>query len=199
MARKPAKLADRIVDAAIALAEEEGVGWGGVRLRVVAERLGVKLTDVAAHYRDLDAVANAWFGRATAAMLAPPPRGFAGLPAENRLHLEMMRWFDALSAHKRVTGEMLAAKMHPPHPHHWVPMVFDLSRTVQWLRDAAGLDAGGRRRQVEEIGLTALFVATLRYWLRDASPNQEMPREGLARRLARADALMARLWPAAEA
>ena len=193
MARRPAKLEDRIVDEAIALAEE--TGWGSVRLRMVAERLGVKLTDVAAHYRDLDAVANAWIGRATAAMLAPPPRGFAKLPAENRLHLVMMRWFDALSRHKRVTGEMLAVKLHPPHPHHWLPMVFDLSRTVQWLREAAALDAGGRRRQLEEIGLTALFVATLRYWLRDASPNQEMTREWLARRLARADTLMARLWP----
>jgi len=193
MARKPAKLQDRIVDEAIALAEE--AGWGSVRLRVVAERLGIKLTDVAAHYRDLDAVANAWFGRATKAMLAPPPKRFATLATEHRLHLVMMRWFDALSGDKRVTSEMLAAKMHPPHPHHWLPMVFDLSRTVQWLRDAAGLDAGGRRRQLEEIGLTALFVATLRYWLRDGSADQEMTREWLARRLARADALMARLWP----
>ena len=197
MARRPAKLEDRIVDEAIALAEP--IGWGNLRLRVVAERLGVKLTEVHAHYRDLDAVANAWFGRATKAMLAPPPRGFAKLPAEHRLHLMMMRWFDALSAHKRVTGEMLAVKLHAPHPHHWAPLVFDLSRTVQWLRDAAGLDAGGRRRQLEEIGLTALFVATLRYWLRDASSNQEMTREWLARRLARADTLMARLWPPDEA
>ena len=193
MARKTTKLEDRIVDEAIALAEQ--AGWGSVRLRIVAERLGVKLTDVSALYRDLDAVANAWFGRATAAMLAPPPRRFAKLPAEHRLHLVMMRWFDALSGHKRVTGEMLAAKMHLPHPHHWLPMVFDLSRTVQWLRDATGLNAGGRRRQLEEIGLTALFVATLRYWLKDDSAGQEMTRERLARRLARADALMARLWP----
>ncbi len=193
MARKTNKLEDRIVEQAIALADE--AGWGNVRLRVVAERLDVPLTDVLKHYRDLDAVANAWFGRATTAMLAPAPKRFAKLPAENRLHLVMMRWFDALKGHKRVTGEMLAVKLHAPHPHHWVPMVFDLSRTVQWLRDATGLDAGGRRRQLEEIGLTALFVATLRTWLKDDSPNQEMTREWLARRLARADALMARLWP----
>ena len=90
---------------------------------------------------------------------------------------------------------MLAAKLHPPHPHHWMPLIFDLSRTVQWLREAALLDATGRRRQIEEIGLTALFLATLRYWLRDESPSQEMTRAFLARRLARADGLMARLWP----
>ncbi len=192
MARK-AQLKVRIVDAAIDLAEE--IGWGNLRMRLVAERLGVPLTDVLAHYRDLDAVANAWFGRAWKAMLAAPPEGFAALPARERIHIVMMRWFDALEAHRRVTGEMLAAKMHPPHPHHWAPMIFNLSRTIQWLRDVAILDAGGRRRQVEEIGLTALFLVTLRYWLGDESPDQERTRAFLARCLDRADRLMARLWP----
>ncbi len=190
---RQAKLRDRIVDAALDLAEEDG--WGGLRLRRVARRLGVPLGDVLAEFRDADAVANAWFARATAAMLAPPPRGFAGRPAAARIEWVMLRWFDALAPRRAVTGGMLAAKLHPPHPHHWMPLIFDLSRTVQWLREAALLDATGRRRQTEEIGLTALFLATLRYWLRDESPSQEMTRAFLARRLARADGLMARLWP----
>jgi hypothetical protein len=81
--------------------------------------------------------------------------------------------------------------MWPFHPHHYVPMVFNLSRTIQWLRDAAGLDAGGRRRQIEEIGLTGLFLATLAVWARDDTPGQERTRRFLDRRLARADMLMA--------
>ncbi len=192
MARKT-KLEQRIVDTAIDLAEE--IGWGGLRLRLVAERLGVPLSDALAHYRDLDAVADAWFDRAWKAMLAAPPKGFAALPATERIHIVMMRWFDALEPHRRVTGEMLAAKMHAPHPHHWAPMIFNLSRTIQWLREAAILDAGGRRRQVEEIGLSALFLATLRCWLGDGTPDQERTRAFLARRLDRADRLMARVWP----
>src|SRR5512147_760487 len=60
---------DRIVDAAIALAEE--VGWENVRLRIVAERLGVSLTEISSHFRDLDAVADAWFARARQEMLVP--------------------------------------------------------------------------------------------------------------------------------
>ncbi len=192
MTRK-APLEERIVDTAIDLAEE--TGWGGLRLRLVAGRLGVPLTDVLACYRDLDAVADAWFGRAWKAMLAAPPKDFAARPATERIHIVMMRWFDALEPHRRVTGEILAAKAHPPHPHHWAPMIFNLSRTVQWLREAAILDAGGRRQQVEEIGLTALFLATLRCWLGDGSPDQERTRAFLARRLDRADRLMARLWP----
>ena len=187
------KLRDRIVDAALDLAEADG--WDAVRLRRVARRLDVPLGDVLGEFRDADAVANAWFARATAAMLAPPPRGFAKRPAAERIERVMMRWFDALAPRRQVSGEMLAAKLHPPHPHHWIPLVFDLSRTVQWLREAALLDATGRRRQVEEIGLTALFLATLRHWLADESPGQAATRAALARRLARADGLMARFWP----
>ena len=187
------KLRDRIVDTALDLAEEDG--WGAVRLRRVADRLGLPLAALSAEFRDTDAVANAWFARATAAMLAPPPRGFAGRPAAERLERIMLRWFDARAPRRRVTGAMLAAKLHPPHPHHWIPLVFELSRTVQWLREAALLDATGRRRQIEEIGLTALFLATLRHWLADESPGQKATRAALARRLARADGVVARLWP----
>ena len=190
-----AHLKARIVDTAIELAED--VGWGNVRLREVARRLGISLAELETLYRDQDAIANAWFGRAWRAMLVPPPQDFEAMPAEERLHLIMMRWFDALASHRKVTGQMLKEKLHLPHAHHWVPMIFNLSRTIQWLRDAAILDAGGRRRQIEEIGLTMLFLATLAVWQRDRSPGQEDTRAFLRRRLAGADRAMVRLWGAA--
>ena len=188
------ELPERILEAAIELAET--AGWENLRLREVAERLGVPLAAVVGHYRDLDAVADAWFARGWQAMLAPPPPGFDTQPAEERLHCMMMRWFDALAPHRRVTGEMLRTKLYPSHPHHWVPMIFNLSRTIQWLREATKLDAGGRRRQVEEVGLTALFLAALSVWLRDESAGQARTRDWLRRRLADSDRLMARLWGA---
>jgi len=188
----PDPLADRIVDETLALAETEG--WEKVRLRLVAARCGVPLSEVLSHYRDIDAVANAWFRRAWAAMLAPAPDGFMDLPAEERLHLVFMRWFDALAPHRRVSVEMIRAKIYPSHPHHWVPLIFNLSRTIQWVRDAAGLDATGFRQQVEEVGLTLLFLATLAVWARDGSDGQERTRDFLRRRLARADRRMTGLF-----
>ena len=181
----------RIVDETIALAEE--IGWSRVRLRLVAERLDLSLAELQTHFRDLDAVANAWFERAWQAMLAPTPEGFADQPAADRLHLLLMRWFDALAPHRTVTHQMLGEKLYLSHPHHWVPMIFNLSRTIQWLRDAALLDAEGRRRQIEEIGLTALFLTTLAVWRRDDTPDQERTRRFLELRLARADRTMGRL------
>src|SRR5918995_916642 len=47
---------DRIVDAALELAEERG--WANVRLYQVAERAEASLAAIGAEFRDLDALAN---------------------------------------------------------------------------------------------------------------------------------------------
>ena len=192
--RKVEDLGPRIVDNAVDLAEE--VGWSGVRLRDVANRLKISLAELRTHYRDLDAVSDAWFARAIDAMLAPPPKKFLEQPAEIRLFILLMRWFDALAPHRKVTGQMVREKLYPAHPHHWVPIIFDLSRTIQWLRDAAALDAVGRRRQVEEVGLSVLFLATFSVWLNDETPDQEHTRAFLRHRLVVADRAMVRLFGA---
>ena len=188
---KKAPTADQILDQALLMAEDEG--WGNLRLRRIAEALDCSLADIEKHYRDLDAVANAWFGKAWAAMLAPVEEGFFEKPVAERLYILITRWFDALAPHHSVTAEMLSGKLYLGHPHHWVPMIFDLSRTIQWLREAAKLDAGGRQRQFEEIGLSGLFLLTLSHWCRDKSENQEQTRDFLWRALKRSDrALVAR-------
>ncbi len=188
-------LSAQIVDRAVEMAQD--CGWGDLKLRQVAEDLGVPLAEVYRHYRDLDAVADAWFARALQEMLRPPEPGLADLPARERLYLVLLRWFDANEPRRRVVGEMIRTKLHPPHPHHWVPMIFSLSRLIQWLREVALLEAGGRRRQAEEVGLTLLFLATLRVWLGDSSEDQDITRRFLRRRLERADRWMARCWPPA--
>jgi DNA-binding transcriptional regulator YbjK len=52
----PQSLRDRIVDAAIDLAEREG--WEHLRLWKVVERCGVDLTGVLSEFRDIDAVST---------------------------------------------------------------------------------------------------------------------------------------------
>ena len=74
-------------------------------------------------------------------------------------------------------------------------LIVRLSRTVQWLWEAARLDAAGWRKDLEEIGLSLLFAATVVHWLGDRSENQERTRRFLGRRLAAADTLMALLSP----
>lgn len=176
---------ERVVQEALHQAERHG--WQAVRLTEVAARLEAPMTQVLAEFRDLDAVADAWFRRGWEAMLAEKPGEFDHWSEAQRLEYCLMAWFHALADHRRVSVEMLRTKAHPPHPHTWVPMVFDLSRTVQWWREAARLEAryGSSRARLEEMMLTALFLATLAVWARDESSGQTRTRRFLEKRLAR--------------
>jgi hypothetical protein len=75
-------------------------------------------------------------------------------------------------------------------------MVFDLSRTIHLLREAALLEAryGSRRANMEEVGLTWLFLATLAVWTRDPTAGQARTRRFLRRRLREADRAMTTIW-----
>ena len=90
--------ADRIVDAAIALAEERG--WENVRLYLIAERLGIGLDEIGRQFRDLDAIANAWFGRARRQLLRLPV-GLAAQPLESRYG------FHLVEVEQRIEGRQL--------------------------------------------------------------------------------------------
>jgi AcrR family transcriptional regulator len=177
-------LKGRILDAALALAEERG-RWSAVRLHDVADRLAISPAEALEHYRDLDAVADAWFGRALAAMVGPKPAGFLDEPEWRRIEIALLQWFDTLAPHRRVSAQMLGGKLHLSHPHHWMPMIFSLSRTIHWLREAARLPAeyGTRKASREEVRLTALFMATLMVWVGDDSAGQERTRRFLRREL----------------
>ncbi|PMR77641.1 TetR family transcriptional regulator [Billgrantia endophytica] len=186
----PATFTHQVVDEAVRQAEE--LGWQAVRLTEVARGLELSMSAVLAEFRDMDAVANAWFKRGWKAMLAEKPETFDDWPERVRIEHCLLAWFDTYAAHRRVTVQMLRTKAHLPHLHTWVPMAFDLSRTVQWLREAARLEAryGTRRAQVEEIALTSLFLATLAVWSSDSSEGQSRTRRFLQRRLKRGERWM---------
>ena len=176
-------LRDLVVDTALIMAEEKG-SWSAVRLHDVADRLSVPTPKVLDEYRDLDAVADAWFLRGLKAMVGPKPADFMDQPEWRRVEICMLAWFDKLAEHRAVSAQ-LEGKLHLSHPHHWVPMIFSLSRTIQWLREAAQLPAvyGSRRAQREEVGLTALFLGALMIWTRDKTASQERTRRFLRREL----------------
>ena len=173
-----------ILDAALEIAEEKG-RWSAVRLHDVADRLHIRVSEALDHYRDLDSVADAWFLRGLKAMVGPKPADFMQQPAWRRIEICLLAWFDALAPHQRVTAQILRGKLHLSHPHHWVPVIFNLSRVIHWLREAAQLPAryGTRRASIEEVTLTAVFVAALLIWTRDDSVGQERTRGFLQREL----------------
>ncbi len=182
-------LADRIVDAALAQAGK--IGWERVHLHELARELGVPLAEIRRHYRELDDVANAVLARAEIAMLAIAEEPeHAALPPPDRIYRAIDAWLKALAPHRKAVRAMLLYKLRPPHLHLAADLLIALSQSVQWLREAARLDATGRQKQLEETGLTLLFATTVASWLVDRSPDQRRTRERLRRRLMCCDRLL---------
>src|SRR5262245_48565157 len=177
-----------VLDAALALADE--IGWRNVTARAMGARLGGGPDLVQAHYRDLDAVADAWFSRTLSQALAEP--GDTALPFDERLARVFGRWLDALAPHRDASLAMIQAKLYPSHPHHWMPLVFNLSRLVQWMLDAAACQATGRRRQATEVAVSALVPAVLWRWRRG---DDQAVKDFVGDRLRQMERRLDRIWP----
>ncbi len=186
MAAKSAS--ERILDSALELAGRKS--WESLRLHDVAAELQMSLNDLRAHFREKEDLTDAWFDRADAAMLREAARGgFAELPTRARLQRLIMAWLSALAPHRRVTRQMICGKFEPGHLHYQYAGLQRVSRTVQWLREAAQRDVVQPWRAVEETALTAIYLATFFYWMRDDSENAARTAAFLDKLLTRAERL----------
>jgi AcrR family transcriptional regulator len=179
---------DLIVDAAMSLAETKG--WEAVRLHEVATNLAISLDDIREEFSEKDQLVDAWFDRADSAMLVEAARSATlELNCQQRMHRSIMAWLNALSSHRKVTRQMILGKLEPGHIHIQIPGLLRISRTVQWLREAAGYDASFPRRAVEETAHTTIYLATFSYWMFDDSLQSERTARFLQNQLERADLL----------
>jgi len=181
----PAQASD-ILDRALELGEQRG--WDAVHLYDVARAMGITLADVQRHFAHKDALAEAWFDRADAALLAlPQAPGWMTLTPRQRLHAAVCAWLDALAPHRGLTVTMLRYKFQPEHLHLQAREVMRISRTVQWMRDVAHLPETGWRRELGEAALTAIYLSTFARWLADGSPGSQRTRAWLDRLLSMAE------------
>lgn len=179
---------DAIVDAAIELAESSS--WEAVRLFDVAVKMKISLDDIRFHFREKEELVDAWFDRADSAMLKLSENAdFLVMPHQERLNDLIMAWLNTLSVHRNVTRQMIGAKLEPGHIHIQIPAVMRVSRTVQWVREAAQRDATYVRRALEETVLTTIYLAAFVYWMNDVSNDSQNTREFLRHKLQLAETL----------
>lgn len=178
----------QILDKALQLAAK--TSWEQLTLQQVALAMQISLADIYRHFRTKDELVDAWFDRADIALLSA--KITKELPASARLQQAIQHWLAALTPYHKLSGQMLLYKLEPGHIHLQLAGVLRISRTVQWLREAAGLTASGMARIGQELALTSLFVAVFIYWLNDSSANQQHSLALLQRKLQCADAL--KLW-----
>ncbi|GMR03606.1 MAG: TetR/AcrR family transcriptional regulator [Gammaproteobacteria bacterium] len=186
MATKSAR--DKIVDTALALAEQRS--WEAVRLHDVAAELGITLDGVRAHFREKEDIVDAWFDRADRAMLEDAAKpDFLSLAPRGRLQRVIMAWLSALAPHRRPARQMICNKFEPGHIHYQFSGLLRVSRTVQWMREAAHRDATLPWRAFEETTLTCVYLMTFFYWMRDGSEGSNRTATFLDQLLGRAERL----------
>lgn len=189
------ELRELIVDKAIVIAERSS--WEAVRLFDVATELNISLDDIRIHFREKEDLVDAWFDRADGQMLnAAEIVEFQSLSSRERLQHLIMAWLDALAAHRMVTRQMIGAKLEPGHLHIQIPAIMRISRTVQWMREAAQRDATFVRRALEETALTTIYLATFTHWMQDTSENSQRTRDFLEHKLLLAESLDNRIYGA---
>ncbi len=179
-------LTTKIVDAALTLAERRS--WESVRLHEVAAAADVSLAEMREHVRDKEDLVEAWLDRADAAMLqrAAEP-DFTQWPPRERLKRIVLSWLEALEPKRRVTRQMVLSRCAPGRLDVQIPAILRLGRTVQWMREAAGLRESGIRRLLAEAALASILVATFVYWLRDDSADSAGTRDLLDTLLEKAE------------
>lgn len=182
MATKKQNLKQQIVDTALNLADKSS--WEAVRLHDIADELKISLEDIRQYFREKEDIIDAWFDQADKAMLTMrDTRGFDNKKTNEKLHDLLMSWLALLGEHRRVTRQMIFGKFEPGHIHYQVKGLLRVSRTVQWLREAAGITSTLPMRAFEEAALTSLYLATFFKWMLDDSENSQSTSRFLKRSL----------------
>jgi AcrR family transcriptional regulator len=189
--KAPADLREAVIDAAFALAVERG--WRDLSLAEIAEAAGLPLSRVYPVFPSKQAILDGFSRRVDAAMLAEEGEGL-DTPARDRLFDVVMRRFDALQPHREALGIVLQDQLRDPLAA--CCGLGRLGRSMAATLEAAGFSTTGCRGVLRVKGLSAIYLSTLRVWLRDDSEDMAKTMAHLDQQLARADALIGRLGSA---
>jgi AcrR family transcriptional regulator len=168
-ARSQASLEDRGVDAALAIAAEEG--WRAVSLASVADRAGMSLAELHAVLPSNGAILDAFARRIDRATLAGVEVGAADTgTVRDRLFDVMMRSFDALQPHRAAVAALVGDL--PRSPLAAFCQGARMLRSVAWMAAAAGVNTSGPLGIVRVNAIAAAYLVVLRAWLGDESADK---------------------------
>jgi len=177
--------------AALALAAEKD--WTAIALRDIAAAADVSLAELHEAYRSKTAILWAYFRAVDESVLAATPAWDAGDAPRDRLFDVLMRRFDALSRDRAAVLRIIAALRCDPAAA--LCLSSGLPGSMRWMLEAADISAAGPCGRLKAKGLAAVWLAALRVWRRDDSPDMARTMAALDRSLRRAERLV-RLLPA---
>lgn len=184
---KKADIPNQVIDAALALAAERG--WRDLSLTDIAAAAKLPLSKVYPVYSSKTAVLAGFMRRVDAAVLAEPAEAEGS--ARDRLFDVLMRRFDALQPHREALANIAHDELR--EPLEALCGLYALRRSMALMLEAAGLDSSGLRGLLRVKGLTAVYLASVRVWLRDDSPDMARTMAALDGYLRRIEGLLQRV------
>ncbi len=182
---KKVDVAAKVLETAMKLAAEGR--WRDLSLADIADAAKLPLAQVYPVYPSKQAILSAVFRRVDAAVLAAEEPTAREGPARDRLFDVLMRRFDALHPYRVALATIIDAQARDP-----LAAACGLARlgcSMACMLEAAGLSTSGLRGVLRIKALSAAYLATLRVWLRDESPDMAPTMAALDRHLGRLDGL----------
>ena len=156
-------------------------GWRRLSLADIAAEAGIPILQVYRVFPSKPAILCGFFRRIDEAVLAAPLDSAPDERPRDRVFDLLMRRFDALTPYRGAV-EALGRDL-PADPFAALAAGAGLLRSVRWMLEAAGISGQGLSGAVA-VKLTAgAYLATLRTWLRDESPDLAPTMAALDRRL----------------
>jgi AcrR family transcriptional regulator len=191
---KKADIPDHIIDTALALAAK--IGWRDLSLAEIAAEAETPLSKVYPLYASKQDILDAFSRRVDAAVLAEElDEEEMAQPARDRVFDVLMRRFDLLQPHREALANIIYDQMRDPAAG--LCSLVQLRRSMGWMLEAAGLSAGGLKGALRLKGLMAIYLATLRTWLKDDTDDLSKTMATLDGYLRRLEGLGERLRSAA--
>lgn len=193
MARKPAqpkkaakdKDFGAVVAAAMGLAAERD--WREIGLAEIAAAAGLTLAELLVEYPSKLTILDGFMREIDRRVLAGfEPESDSGSPRD-RLFDVLMRRFDMLESHKAAIGRIMGAACRDPLIG--IAVGASMLRSMALMLEAAGIASEGLRGAIRRKGLTAVYVGTLRDWLKDDTTDKSRTMAALDSRLRRAESL----------
>jgi AcrR family transcriptional regulator len=172
---------DRIIDVTMELIA--GRGWRNLSLADIASATGLSLAQLYAVFPSKLAVLDAFERRINEQTLTGEVDADESI--RDRLFDLVMRRLDALAPHKPAIRALLRDLPRDPAVALCTGPRF--LNAMRWMAESAGVETGGVGGCLRVNGLAAVYLATLRAWLGDDSPDNTKTLAALDRALKQAE------------
>ena len=182
---KTADIREKAIKSALILAARDG--WGQVTLQAVARHAKISLAQLRTHFEDRGDILIAYERMIDSRVLENIGEIDADANPRESLFDILMERFDILNEDRDAMISILDhVKCDPKQMAIGMP---HLARSMNWMLEAAGIDTTGLRGAAHIIGLTGVYLATLKTWREDESPDMSKTMATLDRNLGRAEQL----------